>query len=61
MSAGGLSGIQPAGRNEFRPAEMHTDFPAGLVNHPMMSPAQHDEILNVRLAAVHPFTDMMWI
>ena len=59
LSAGCLSGIQPAGRNEFRPAMMHADFPAGLVNHPVMSAAQHDEILNVGFAAVDPFTDMV--
>jgi hypothetical protein len=40
---------------------MHANFPAGLMNHPMMSPAQHHELLNVRFAAVHPFTDVMWM
>jgi hypothetical protein len=29
------------------------------MNHPMMSPAEHDEILNVRFAAVDPFTDVV--
>jgi len=63
LSAGRLGRVQPAGRNEFRPAMAHADFPAGLItglmNHPVMSPAQHHQILNVRLAAVDPFTDVM--
>ena len=54
-----MSRIQPTRRNEFRPAEMHTDFPAGLVNHSMMSAAEHDEILNVGFAAVDPFDEVV--
>src|SRR5882757_6954298 len=59
LSAGCLSRVHPAGRNEFRPAEMHPDFPPGLVNHPVMRAAQHDQVFDIRFAAVDPFTDMM--
>jgi hypothetical protein len=38
---------------------MHANFPAGLMNHPVMSAAQHDQVLDVGFAAVHPFTDVM--
>src|SRR5882757_2569871 len=59
LSAGCLSRVHPAGRNEFRPAEAHADFPPGLVNHSVMSAAQHDQVFDIRLTAVDPFTDMM--
>src|SRR5882757_1947295 len=38
---------------------MHADFPARLMNHPMVSPAQHHQVFDVRFAAVDPFADMM--
>jgi len=40
---------------------MHPNFPAGLVNHPMVSAAQHHEVFNIRFTTVDPFTDMMYL
>src|SRR5882757_340973 len=38
---------------------MHADFPVRLMNHAMVSPAQHHQVFDIRFAAIDPFADVM--